>query len=253
MNIYFGYARTSTRTQKLKSQISTLEDMGCELENIFTDQYTGTVDSEEREGWRKLLKEIKKKKYEGKNKIICFMSVNRMSRDKVSGVRDYFKLIDKGYELVFQMEPTINSSVYGDKIKNASSISVDDKQLNETVIKGLREYLVSLAKQQIEIAFDQAEKEAKHIKEKVKRGLMNSDKKAGRKKGYTSKKKKNIPISFIKDSKEVKNITTLSRLHNVSRPTIYSWLKEIENANDKTHEKYCEEHGEAVPLFKKGK
>lgn len=230
--IYFGYARTSTRSQKLESQITTLEDMGCDLENIFTDQFTGTGDSDQRNGWKKLLKEINKKKYEKVGKVICFMSVNRMSRDKISGVRDYFNLIEKGYELVFQMDPTINSSVYGDKIKSASTISVNDKDLDETLIKGIREYLIKLAKQQIKIAFDQSEKEAKHIKEKVKRGLMNSTKKAGRKKGYISKKKKNIPLSFIKDSKEVKNISTLSRLYSVSRPTIYSWLKEIKD-NDK--------------------
>lgn len=249
--IYFGYARTSTRSQKLESQITTLEDMGCNLENIFTDQFTGTVDSDQREGWKKLRKEIRKKKYDNKKIVICFMSVNRMSRDKISGVRDYFELIDKGYELIFQMDPTINSSVYGDKIKNASTISVNDKDLDETLIKGIREYLISLAKQQIEIAFDQAEKEAKHIKEKVIRGLMNSKKKAGRKKGYISTKKKNIPLSFVRDSKEVKNITTLSRLYGVSRPTIYSWLKEINKNDNKEHEKYCEEHGEAVKIFKK--
>lgn len=229
--VYVGYGRTSTKKQKLESQIDTLIRMGCEPKNIYTDQFTGKGSAELREGWQELRKDLKGKytkgKYEGKQIVLCVMSVNRMSRDKESGVREYFEIINEDIIIQFDMDRAINSEMFGEKIRATGDIKLGEKTLDETLGKGLRDYMVALAKQQIEIAFEQAEKEAEHIREKVQRGLAVSGKKSGREKGYISTKKKNIPDTFEKDYKETQKVAVLARLHGVSRPTIYSWIKEI--------------------------
>ncbi len=225
--VFVGYARTSTRSQKLESQILTLEKMGCVIENIYTDKFTGKGDIYNREGWVQLRKDLNsKKRFKGKKVVICFMSINRMSRNKETGTQEYFALVNEGYELKFQMEPHLDSEVYGDKIKATSDITVEDDDMNNTIMKGIRDYMVLLAKKQIEIAFEQSQKEAEHIREKVIRGLKNSKKVSGRKKGYISTKKKNVPRDFEEKAERMK-VTELARYFNVTRPTIYSWKKEI--------------------------
>lgn len=221
-----GYARCSTKKQKLDSQIKALEEMNVELDHIYTDQFTGTGKANKREGWNALKKAITKK-YKGKNVTICFLSVNRMSRNEEEGVKEYFELLDLGCNIEFKMEPMINSSVYGDKIRTVDSISVDDELLDSTILDGVRKYMVELAKEQIKIAFRQAQMEAEHIKYKVKRGIKSSEKKSGRPKGYVSTKKAAIPNNFKAKVSGGMNVTDLAEIFKVSRTTIYNWKKEL--------------------------
>lgn len=116
-----------------------------------------------------------KKKVDNSYKLI-FDSVSRMSRNADEGVEEYFELLEKGVELEFLKEPYINTKVYEEQLKINNSIQVEDKNLNETILKGVREYLKRIAAQQIRIAFEQAEKEVLDLRERTKEGLRETKK-----------------------------------------------------------------------------
>lgn len=213
----YGYARTSTKKQKIQSQIETLLENGAE--KIIQEQFSAT--GTDRVEWNNL-KNIAKS-----GDTIIFYSINRMSRNAAEGHANYFDLVDRGVNLEFILEAHLNSKVFKEQLE-ASKLNIEVDKTLEPLIKGLEETLRRLAARQIEIAFEQAEKEAKDIVIKVKNGILRSNKKSGRSKGYVSTKKKNIPADFEKTMKQLdNNVSKLARHYNVSRPTIYSWKNEI--------------------------
>ena len=143
----YGYARVSTANQKLERQTENIKRDYPDV-TLMTEKFTGTTT--DRPEWVRLMKKVRA------GDTIVFDSVSRMSRNKTEGVEDYFALYNKGVELVFLKEPHINTSVYRNALKTAvplTGTSVD------CILNGINEYLQILAKQQIEIAFDQAQKE----------------------------------------------------------------------------------------------
>lgn len=221
--IYF-YARTSTKKQKIESQIEMAIELGIKPKNIYKEQITGT--GAKREEWEKLKNKVKN------GDIIVFQSIDRMSRNSVQGVKDYFYLLEKGVNVEFIMEKHLNSKLYFEKLKNVSLVNSDDELLNSTVLKGVSEYIKGLAKRQIILAFERAEEEAKRIKEKVLKGLASTNKKSGRKKGCVAINEKEIPVKkILKLSKKYNgnlNNTELSKFLGCSRPTLLKWFKKIE-------------------------
>lgn len=220
MTIY-GYARVSTRTQKLERQIHNLELAGVLHNKIYSEKFTGVKSSESRPQWLKLLKVVKA------GDTIIFDSVSRMSRSE-DGIDTYFNLVERGINLVFLKEPQINSEVYGEALTTAQSIQVDNQDLDSTVLQGVRDYLILIAKKQIQLAFEQSAKEAQDIRQRVIEGLASSDKKAGVPKGTESKRKLKLPKDFI-ERKETMNKSELARFYQVSRPTIHKWFKELDD------------------------
>lgn len=70
MNQLIGYARVSSLSQNLDSQIDYLKSVGCEL--IFEDKISGS--SKEREGWNELIRYIRK------SDTLVITELSRMSR-----------------------------------------------------------------------------------------------------------------------------------------------------------------------------
>jgi DNA invertase Pin-like site-specific DNA recombinase len=193
----YGYARVSTANQKLERQTENIRRDYPDV-TMMTEKFTGTTT--DRPEWVRLMKKVRA------GDTIVFDSVSRMSRNKTEGVEDYFALYNKGVELVFLKEPHINTSVYRNALKTAvplTGTSVD------CILNGINEYLQILAKQQIEIAFDQAQKEVDDLHNRVAEGMRIS--KAG-KKISESRKGKKYPRAKTKDIKDA--ILTLSKDFN---------------------------------------
>ena len=105
------------------------------------------------------------------------------------------------------------------------------------VLDGINKYLMALAKEQIQIAFDQAEKEVKDIQTRIKEGIaiakLDPTKQIGGVKGSTYKVKKSAAAKEI-ISKHCKtfggNLTDKEcmKLAGVSNNTYYKYKKEIE-------------------------
>lgn len=219
----YGYARVSTANQKLERQTENIKRDYPDA-TLMTEKFTGTTT--DRPEWVRLMKKVRA------GDIIVFDSVSRMSRNKTEGVEDYFALYNKGVELVFLKEPHINTSVYRNALNTAvplTGTSVD------CILNGINEYLQILAKQQIEIAFDQAQKEVDDLHNRVAEGMRVAD--AGKKisesrtgKKYPRAKTKEIEnaiLTLSKDFNGTLNDKQVAKLADTSIATYYRVKKEL--------------------------
>lgn len=159
----YGYARVSTQQQKLDRQIINIQAFNPDAE-IIKEKYTGTKMN--RPEWNELYKKLKP------GDTVIFDEVSRMSRNADEGFSVYQELYKRGVNLVFIKEPYINTSVYSDeKLIPATG----DTDLDETLIKGLNEYCLRLAKKQIKIAFEQAQAEVDHLHKRISEGMRASN------------------------------------------------------------------------------
>lgn len=220
----YGYARISTKKQSIERQIRNILDYNKETV-IYQEQYTGTKVSGRKE-FNKLLKVVKE------GDTIIFDSVSRMSRNAQEGTELYFELYNKGVELVFLKESYINTSTYKKALNNnieLTNTSVD------SILKGVNEYLMTLAKEQIRIAFEQSEKEVKDLQERTKEGIETArreGKQIGQVEGAKLNVKKSVKAKeqIIKYSKDFKgNLTDVEvmKLVGLARNTYYKYKKEL--------------------------
>lgn len=223
-NIY-GYARISRKSQSLDRQVTNIKNFNTEA-IIYKEAFTGT--KLDRPVFYKLLKKVKS------GDTIIFDSVSRMSRNAEEGFNLYEKLFNKGIELVFLKEPHINTETY----KKALSNGVELTGTNiDPILKGVNEYLMGLAKEQIKIAFEQAEKEVKDLQERTKEGIREA--KAKGKQIGAVKGKKLITKKSIQKKEEIKKYSKdfngtlcdvdVMKLTGLARNTYYKYKKELKD------------------------
>ena len=219
----YAYCRVSTQKQNLSRQIENILREYPEA-IIIKEAFTGT--SMQRPEWLKLIKKL----HNG-DKLV-FDEVSRMSRNAEEGFPIYEELYSKGIELIFLKEPHINSSVYRsalDSTINKTGTNVD------FIIEGVNKYLMALAREQIELAFIQAEKEVTFLRTRVKEGLRTAKadgKTLGRTVGTTveTKKSKQTKELILKHSKTFGGSLDdieLMKLCGVSRNTYYKCKKSL--------------------------
>ena len=227
----YGYVRISTKKQVITRQIANILKIYPEAK-IYQEIFTGVTSN--RPEWNKLKKIVKK------GDTIIFDSVSRMSRNAMEGIEEYFNFFEKGIELIFLKEQYINTELYKEQLKLNENLNVEDKDLNDTIIKGIREYLIKLAEKQIIIAFNQSEKEVQDLRERTKEALRERKKQGivlGMKKGTTfeTKKSKEMKVQIEKLSRHfngnLKDSEVISLL-KLSRGTYYKYKKEISDKNN---------------------
>lgn len=222
----YGYCRVSTKSQSVDRQV----------ENILRSHPTAVITKEiftgriiQRKEWSKLLKKVIS------GDTIVFDEVSRMSRNAEEGFQIYEELYNKGIELVFLKEPHINTLTYKNILMSNQMEKVGTNV--DFIIEGVNKYLKALAREQIKLAFEQAEKEADFIRARTKEGLRMARSNGvilGRRQGATYETKK---------SKEAKEIirkhshtfggslydTEVMRLCGISRNSYYKYKKELLN------------------------
>ena len=159
MKIY-AYCRVSTMRQSLQRQI---ENISKQYPNatFYTDKFTGsTLD---RPAWNKLYARLQE------GDTVVFDSVSRLSRDAESGATLYQELYEKGVTLIFLNEPHCNTDTYRQAAQ--ASIPATGNEIADVYIEATNKALMILARRQIEIAFEQAEKERIDICQRVKDGM----------------------------------------------------------------------------------
>ncbi|MDT7930839.1 recombinase family protein [Clostridium perfringens] len=116
---------------------------------------------------RKVLKQllnIVKKGY-----TIIFDSFSRRGRNAEEWFKLYQQLFNRGIELVFLKENYINISNYKKALNN--NIQLTNTNV-DSILKGINEYLMLLAKEWIQIAFNQEEKELKNLQQRTKERIQ---------------------------------------------------------------------------------
>lgn len=233
MNKIYGYCRISTPLQNIDRQERNILEVFANA-HIVKEVYTGTK-TEGRKEWSKLYKVVKQEAAAANDVTIVFDSVSRMSRNAEEGFNLYEELYNMGINLVFLKEPHINTDTY----KNAISTKVQMTGTNaDILLKAINEYLMTLAKEQIRIAFEQAEKEVLDLHQRTSEGMKTAKlngKQIGRIKGnkYTSKKEiaaKEIILKNSKDFNGTNSDSEVIKIAGISRNSYYKYKAELREA-----------------------
>lgn len=229
----YGYCRISTPKQNIDRQERNILEI-YPTAHIVKEVYTGTK-TEGRKEWNKLYKVVKQEAVAGKEITIIFDSVSRMSRNADDGFMLYEELFNLGIDLVFLKEPHINTDTY----KNAINVDIQMTGTNaDILLKAVKEYLMQLAKEQIRIAFEQAEKEVLDLHQRTSEGIKTAKlngKQIGRVKGnkYTTKKETVAKEIILKNSKDFNGTNTDSeviKIAGISRNSYYKYKAELKAA-----------------------
>ena len=222
----YGYCRISRPTQEIARQVQNITKLYPNAK-LYEEAFTGTK-IEGREEWNKLYKLAKQ------GDTIVFDSVSRMSRNSEEGIKQYMELFDRGVELVFLKEPHINTATYRKQIQDTNLPSTDNKVVN-MILEGVTNALKELAKEQIKIAFDQAEKEVKDLQKRTSEGMREA-KERGKRIG-TEKGRKLVTKKSIEKKQEIKKYAKdfggaltdkdVIKLLEITRNTYYKYKKEL--------------------------
>lgn len=230
MKVY-GYCRISKKTQSIDRQIRNIQ-LAYPEAIIVTEAYTGTK-LQGRTQLEKVLKAVKA------GDTIVFDSVSRMSRNAEEGFSLYKELLQRDIDLVFLKEPHVSSQVYREAAqKQFDVIQTGDTATDElmnAIVSGINKYMLALAERQIELAFQQSEKEVQDLHQRTKEGIETA-RLAGKQIGGVAGKKLNIKKAepakqlILKHSKDFGG--TLSdrecmKLIGLSRNTYYKYKRQL--------------------------
>lgn len=224
MNKIYGYCRISRKQQSIDRQIRNIKELYPSA-IIVEEAFTGTK-IEGRKEFNRLLSKVKK------GDTIVFDSVSRMSRNAEEGFTLYEELYNKGIELIFIKEQHINTTTYKQALTN--NIQMTGTAV-DSILNGINEYLMALAKEQIRLAFIQAEKEVKDLQQRTKEGIETArlkGKQIGLEKGTKLTTKKSIAAKeqiqkYSKDFNGSLKDTEVMKLIGISRNSYYKYKKEL--------------------------
>lgn len=224
MNKIYGYCRISRPTQKIERQIANIQKQYPDA-LIIAEAYTGTKIHGRKE-FERLCDIIEA------GDTIVFDSVSRMSRNAEEGYEQYIRWYDAGINLIFLKEPYINTDTYRQSVTQQVPLTGSDV---DDILIGINKYLKRLAKQQIRIAFEQAQKEVDDLHQRTSEGMREAKKQGkqiGQVKGRKLVTKKSIEMKqqIKKKSRDFYGVypdNDLIKILGISRNTFYKYKKEL--------------------------
>ena len=149
MGKIYGYCRTSTAKQSIDRQVTNILEKypGADIKK---ETFTGTT--MEREKWQELKRQVLH------GDTIVFDEVSRMSRNAKEGMEEYEELFNKGINLVFLKEATLNT----ENLRETQKIALTGTEV-DVILEAINKYLIVLTRKQIEAAFKAAELEVEHL------------------------------------------------------------------------------------------
>lgn len=235
----FGYCRISRKTQNIERQERNILAVHPEA-HISKEAYTGT-----RIQGRKKLDEILKKIKRGD--ILVFDSVSRMARNADEGMNLYESLYEEGVDIEFLKEPHCNTVKYREAlerqkidIKISTGYDATDDFMN-AIISALNKLLMDLAKRDIALAFEQAQKEVDDLHQRTAEGIetaRRAGKQIGQKKGVKLTTKKSIEkkkeiLKHSADFNGTLNDIDCMKLTGLARNTYYKYKKELKEEQNR--------------------
>ena len=236
--IDYGYCRISTHKQNIdRQERNILKEYPSA--HIVKETFTGTK-FDGRKEWNQLYKRIIKQA-ETKNIRLIIDTISRFSRNAEEGIAYYEDLFRRGVTIVCLQEKHLNTDVYREALQRQIDIFVStgnkatDRLLN-TIIDALNQFVIDLAKEQIRIAFEQAQKEVDDLHQRTKEGIETArlaGKQIGQKKGATLTTKKSVVMKekIVKMAKCFEGNMTDAEVLDVlglARNTYYKYKKELQ-------------------------
>lgn len=173
-----------------------------------------------------------------------FDSVSRMSRSADEGCQLYEELFDRNIQLRFLKEPHINTETYRETIQRQihaqfETGNVATDSFVSAVIDALNQYTVALAKEQIKLAFVQAQKEVDDLHQRTKEGMLTAKlngKQIGQVAGRKLSVKKALPSKeqiqkYSKDFDGSLSDAECIKLIGIARNTYYKYKKELRESS----------------------
>lgn len=221
----YGYCRISRKTQNIERQERNIKAVFPDAV-IVKEAYTGTK-VEGRKEFEKLLKAVRD------TDTIVFDSVSRMSRNAAEGIALYEELYNKGVRLVFLKEHHIDTDTYKKTLENNITMTGTNVDI---ILTAINDYLKTLRKEQITLAFEQAQKEVDDLHQRTAEGIetarLNGKQIGGTKGANTRNVKKEAPAkeAIRKYSKAFNGTlgdTEVIKLVGISRNTYYKYKGEM--------------------------
>ena len=221
----FAYMRISTKEERGKQKFTRQEqaierwckenDAEITDRRIYKDDASGK--SFDRKAWKELESDIQT------GDTIVFKDVCRFTRERDNGYKRYMELLNKGIEMVFIDNPTLNTE-YIKSMQNSA-----DKMKKENLIGGMTlEFVIRLL---LVTELDRAEKEREITVKRIKDGIK---KKSGRKEGQLDKMTPELEAdirNFLAD-RSIKQVDLMKK-YNISRNTLKKYVKIIAVADQK--------------------
>lgn len=215
MSNYFTYKRISTKEerglQKYNRQENALrkyaEENGIEYVAEFAEDVSGK-DFENRKEWNRLEKLLQA------GDTIVFKDIYRFTREAENGYKKYMELLEKGVELVFLDNSTVNTEY----IKSLLNIAEQQNLITKTLME-------SIVKIMIIAELDKGEQERLTLIKRIKDGMAASDKQAGRKAGALTKMSAELETDIKKllQDRSIKYVDLMNK-HNLSRNTLKKYI-----------------------------
>ena len=222
----YGYCRISRKEQNIERQVRNIQREYPEAV-IVREAYTGTK-VEGRKQFEKLIGTAKA------GDMIVFDSVSRMSRNAEEGTALYDELMNRGIELVFLKEHHIDTSTY----KRALTEGVPMTGTNvDIILSAVNEYLKALRKEQIRLAFEQAQKEVDDLHQRTREGIETArlnGKQIGAVKGKKLNVKKAAPAKeliqkYSRDFNGTLADKEVMKLIGIANNTFYKYKRELKD------------------------
>ena len=238
MTVY-GYCRVSTPHQNLERQKRNICQKYPEA-ILVSESWTGV--QMDRPQWSHLMRKV------AANDTIVFDSVSRMSRTASEGIKTYMCLMEKEVNLVFLREPHINTDTYKTAISQAClpTVYTGEKStdaLISSVFDAIEQYMKSLAERQIELAFEQSEKEVLDLHQRTREGIETArqhgktiGRPAGSGRRFTTRKEEYCLPMIRKLSKSFDGGLTDTECIDylaISRKTFYRYKKKLREGGEK--------------------
>lgn len=212
----FAYMRISTKEERAKQKFNRQEKALNKYAEVNNMEYLLTFKEDksgknftDRGEWQRL----ESIAHEGDT--IVFKDITRFTREAENGYIKYMELMQRGINLIFIDNPTLNTDYTKQLIATAQSMNFLEKTVNEMLVKVL-----------LAAELTRAEQERLTISKRTKDGLAASENRPGRKSGSTDKLTEEIRndiITYIAD-RDVKAITIMKK-HNICRNTLKKYVE----------------------------
>lgn len=220
----YGYARISRKEQNIDRQLRNIKAAYPDAVMV-QEAYTGTK-LEGRAQFEKLLKTVKS------GDTIVFDSVSRMSRNAAEGYALYETLYRQGVDLVFLKERHIDTQTYKNALANGIPMTGTTVDF---ILEGVNKYLLALAREQIALAFEQAQKEVDDLHQRTREGIETArlnGKQIGQQQGRKLNVKKaaeakEIILKHSRDFDGTLTDTEVMQLAGIARGTYYKYKREL--------------------------
>lgn len=235
----FGYCRISTPKQNIERQVSNITSQYPDAV-IIKEAYTGTTT--DRPAWNKLMSRVKP------GDTIVFDEVSRMSRNAEEGFQLYQELFLSGVRLAFIKERHIDTDVYQESLNTNIPTTGNDIDI---ILNAVKEYLMIVAKRQIELAFTTAQKEVDFLHKRTKEGVAEAKKRYMEEELMGIEHQKNLPGrqqgSKIQTKKSIEMKAKIQKMSQVFEGTMKDAdIIDILGINRHTYYKYKKELLEAT-------